>query len=261
MGLFRNACTDGVEGIGEARLMETIIVAAGAFIAAALTVPAGFGLSTMLTPFVLAFMPPHEAIAVVAVVHGAHNAAKCWSMWEWIDFSAFKRYGVWLIFGAIAGAGLQNQVSQDPLLVVVGVFLVILPLLTLSERWTGYRIPEANDRMGGFGSGFMGGLSGHQGALRAMFLTRRLPDKMAYAATASILALCVDLSRVPVYLVFRSDDLMAHVQICSILVISAVLGARMGKKWLESLKSDLIHRGVMAGIMASGFYYIYEGLA
>ena len=120
---------------------------------------------------------------------------------------------------------------------------------------------EANDRMGGFGSGFMGGLSGHQGALRAMFLTRRLPDKMAYAATASILALCVDLSRVPVYLVFRSDDLMAHVQICSILVISAVLGARMGKKWLESLKSDLIHRGVMAGIMASGFYYIYEGLA
>ena len=70
--------------------METIIVAAGAFIAAALTVPAGFGLSTMLTPFVLAFMPPHEAIAVVAVVHGAHNAAKCWSMWEWIDFSAFS---------------------------------------------------------------------------------------------------------------------------------------------------------------------------
>ena len=36
--------------------MEIIIVAAGAFIVAALTVPAGFGLSTMLTPFVLAFM-------------------------------------------------------------------------------------------------------------------------------------------------------------------------------------------------------------
>lgn len=242
-------------------MVEVIIVAAGAFIAAALTVPAGFGLSTMLTPFVLAFMPPHEAIAIVAVVHGAHNAAKCWSMWEWIDFSAFKRYGIWLVFGAMTGAGLQNQVSQGPLLVVVGAFLVILPLLTLSERWTGYRIPEANDRVGGFGSGFMGGLSGHQGALRAMFLTRRLPDKMAYAATASVLALCVDLSRIPVYMVFRSEDLISHAQICFILVISAVLGARMGKKWLESLKSDLIHIGVMVGIMASGFYYIYEGLA
>ena len=96
---------------------------------------------------------------------------------------------------------------------------MILPLFTLSERWTGYRIPEANDRMGGFGSGFMGGLSGHQGALRAMFLTRRLPDKMSYAATASILALCVDLSRIPVYMVFRNEDLMTHVQICFILVL------------------------------------------
>lgn len=236
-------------------------MAMGAFIAAALTVPAGFGLSTMLTPFVLAFMPPHEAIAVVAVVHGAHNAAKCWSMWEWIDFSAFRHYGVWLVFGALAGAALQNQVPQDPLLIVVGIFLVILPLLTISEKWTGYRIPEANDRIGGFGSGFMGGLSGHQGALRAMFLTRRLPNKMAYAATASILALCVDLSRIPVYVLFRSEDLLGHAQICSVLVFSAILGVRMGKKWLESLKSDLIHIGVMTGIIASGFYYIYEGLA
>ena len=63
--------------------MEEILVIAalGAFFAAALTVPAGFGLSTMLTPFALLLMPPHEAVAVVAVVHGAHNAAKCWSMW------------------------------------------------------------------------------------------------------------------------------------------------------------------------------------
>ena len=70
-----------------------IIAALGAFIAAALTVPAGFGLSTILTPFVLLLMSPHEAVAVVAVVHGAHNAAKCWSMWDSVDLSAFRHYG------------------------------------------------------------------------------------------------------------------------------------------------------------------------
>ena len=39
--------------------MEEILVIAalGAFFAAALTVPAGFGLSTMLTPFALLLMP------------------------------------------------------------------------------------------------------------------------------------------------------------------------------------------------------------
>ena len=51
--------------------MEFLALAfVGAFLAAALTVPAGFGLSTMLTPVVLLMMGPHEAVAVVAVVHG-----------------------------------------------------------------------------------------------------------------------------------------------------------------------------------------------
>ena len=235
-----------------------IIAALGAFVAAALTVPAGFGLSTILTPFVLLLMGPHEAVAVVAVVHGAHNAAKCWSMWDSVDLNAFRHYGVWLVVGSILGAILQNQVPQDPLLIIIGIFLIILPILSLSERWTGYTIPEANDRIGGFGSGFLGGLSGHQGALRAMFLTRRIPDKMAYAATASILALCVDLSRIPVYLIFRPDELLAHTQITSVLVISAIIGVRVGKIWLKSLKSSWIQNGVMIAIVASGVFYIWQ---
>ncbi len=209
---------------------ELILVAVGAFLVAALTVPAGFGLSTMLTPMVLLLMGPHEAVAVVAIVHGAHNAGKFAALKEHVDFGAFQKYGIWLVIGAILGALFQNEVPQGPLLAIIGIFLVILPLLTLSEKWTGYTIPEANDRVGGFGSGFMGGLSGHQGALRAMFLTRRLPDKMAYAATASILALCVDLSRIPVYLMFRHEDISQHLLLTFVLTVSALLGVAMGKK-------------------------------
>ena len=240
---------------------ELLLVAIGSFLAAALTVPAGFGLSTILTPLVLLLMGPHEAVAVVAVVHGAHNAGKFAALRESVDFEAFRMYGVWLVLGAILGAALQNEVPQKPLLALIGAFLVSLPLLSMSEEWTGYRIPEANDSLGGFGSGFMGGLTGHQGALRAMFLTRRLPDKMAYAATASVLALCVDLSRVPVYLLFRYDEISQHAALTLVLVISALIGVRVGKTWLERLKSEWIHRGVMGGIVLSGTFYMYEALA
>ena len=239
---------------------ELLLVAIGSFLAAALTVPAGFGLSTILTPLVLLLMGPHEAVAVVAVVHGAHNAGKFAALRESVDFEAFRRYGVWLVLGAILGAALQNEVPQKPLLALIGAFLVSLPLLSMSEEWTGYRIPEANDSLGGFGSGFMGGLTGHQGALRAMFLTRRLPDKMTYAATASVLALCVDLSRVPVYLLFRYDEMSQHAALTLVLVISALIGVRVGKTWLERLKSEWIHRGVMGGIVLSGAFYMYEAL-
>ena len=237
-----------------------LLVAIAAFLAAALTVPAGFGLSTMLTPMALLFMGPHEAVAVVAIVHGVHNMGKFAVLRPDVDFSAFRKYGIWLVFGAIIGALLQNHVPQEPLLAIIGIFLIVLPLLTMSQKWTGYRIPEANDRIGGFGSGFMGGLSGHQGALRAMFLTRRLPDKMAYAATASILALCVDLSRIPVYLFFRFDEISSHLTLTIVLVASALLGVNVGKRWLKSLKSEWIHNGVMIGIVASGAFYLYEAL-
>tara|TARA_B100001250_G_C19776568_1_gene779828 strand:- start:1184 stop:1912 length:729 start_codon:yes stop_codon:yes gene_type:complete len=241
--------------------MEFLALAfVGAFFAAALTVPAGFGLSTILTPMVLLMMGPHEAVAVVAVIHGAHNAGKFVALRNSVDFSAFRRYGVWLVVGAVIGATLQSKVPQDPLLALIGAFLILLPLLTLSESWTGLRIPEANDRIGGFGSGFMGGLSGHQGAIRAMFLTRRLPDKMTYAATASVLALCVDLSRIPVYLFFRPEEIVEHFQITILLVVAALLGVRAGKRWLESMKSEWIHNLVMSGIVGSGVFYIYESL-
>ena len=239
---------------------EILFVSLGAFFAAALTVPAGFGLSTILTPLVLFLLPVHEAVAVVAIVHCAHNAGKYVALRESVDYNAIKRYGIWLIIGSIIGALLQNQVPSKPLLLLVGAFLVILPILTLSERWIGYTIPEANDRVGGFGSGFMGGLSGHQGALRAMFLTRRLPDKMAYAATASVLALCVDLSRIPIYLFFRTEEISNQLTLIFVLVISALVGVRVGKKWLQSLKSSHIHNMVMAGIICSGFFYIIEAL-
>ena len=237
-----------------------MLVALGAFIAAALTVPAGFGLSTVLTPLVLLLVPPHEAIAVVAIVHGAHNAGKLVLLWENVDLEAFKRYGVWLILGSVVGALLQSRVPQRPLLGILGMALIVLPALTLSEKWTGYIMPESNDRAGGFGSGFMGGLSGHQGALRAMFLARRIPNKMSYAATASILALCVDLSRIPVYLFYRSEEVFSHYWLTLVLVISALLGARLGKVWLKDIDSILIRRGVMLGIIFSGFLYVFEAL-
>ena len=112
---------------------EILFVSLGAFFAAALTVPAGFGLSTILTPLVLFLLPVHEAVAVVAIVHCAHNAGKYVALRESVDYNAIKRYGIWLIIGSIIGALLQNQVPSKPLLLLVGAFLVILPILTLSE--------------------------------------------------------------------------------------------------------------------------------
>ena len=228
------------------------------FFAAALTVPAGFGLATMITPIVFLWLEPHEAVAVVGIVHGSHNAWKLKVLRSSVDYSAVRRYGWAMVVGALIGAALNTAVEADPLLLIVGVALVVLPLLSMSERWTNVRLPDAEDRIGGFGSGFFGGLTGHQGALRAMFLQKRLPNKTEYAATAAVLALVVDVTRVPVYVALEGWQILDAGWLIVGLVLAAVLGVHLGKRWLKKWKSDTIRNGILVAIVASGVLYIRE---
>ena len=231
---------------------------AATFFAAALTVPAGFGLATMITPIVFLWLEPHEAVAVVGIVHGSHNAWKLKVLRKSVDYDAVRRYGWAMVVGALIGAALNTAVEADPLLLIVGIALVILPLLSISEKWTDYRLPEAEDRIGGFGSGFFGGLTGHQGALRAMFLQKRLPDKSEYAATAAVLALVVDVTRVPLYVALEGWQILDAGWLILGLVLAAVLGVQLGKRWLKKWKSDTIRNGILVAIVASGVLYIRE---
>ena len=71
--------------------------------------------------------------------------------------------------------------------------LELLPVFTrlaLDRRW----LP-----VGGLVSGFFGGLSGHQGAFRSMFLVKAGLDKEAFVATGVVLAVVVDMARLVVY--------------------------------------------------------------
>tara|TARA_X000001036_G_scaffold46294_1_gene37050 strand:+ start:1153 stop:1902 length:750 start_codon:yes stop_codon:yes gene_type:complete len=230
------------------------------FFAAALTVPAGFGLATMITPVVFLWLEPHEAVAVVAIVHGSHNAWKLKVLRESVDYTAVRRFGWAMVAGALLGAFLNTIVDAEPLLLLVGIALVVLPLLSVTERWTDLRLPEAEDRIGGFGSGFFGGLTGHQGALRAMFLQKRLPDKAEYAATAAVLALVVDVTRIPVYVALGGWQILDAGLLIIGLVFAAILGVQLGKRWLKKWKSNTIRNGILIAIVASGFLYIREAL-
>ena len=242
--------------------MDVLVVVglAGCMLAAALTVPAGFGLATMTTPLFLFWFEPHQAIAGVAIVHGAHNAMKSRILRTHIDADALRRFGWALLLGALVGAVLQTVISSGPLLLLVGVALIVLPALKLSESWTSIRLPETEDRIGGFGSGFMGGLTGHQGALRAMFLRQRLPDKNEYAATAAVLAMVVDFTRIPIYLWHDTSVLFSQPLLLIGFVLSALVGAQIGRIWLEKWKNDSIQKGIMLGLVLSGILYVREAM-
>jgi len=43
-------------------------------------------------------------------------------------------------------------------------------------------------------------------------------------------------------------------------VISALIGAQIGRVWLEKWKSDDIQKGIMVGLVISGIIYVREAL-
>ena len=70
-----------------------------------------------------------------------------------------------------------------------------------------------------------------------MFLQKRLPDKVSYAATASVLALAVDITRIPIYIIFEGSAILDEYVLILALVISAVVGVNLGKVWLTKMET------------------------
>ena len=89
--------------------------------------------------------------------------------------------------------------------------------------------------------------------------SQRLPDKSEHAATAAVLALVVDMTRIPIYLWHDMSVLMGTWLLIG-FVIAALIGAQIGRIWLEKWKSDDIQKGIMVGLVITGVLYVREAI-
>jgi uncharacterized membrane protein YfcA len=103
--------------------------------------------------------------------------------------------------------------------------------------------------LGGLLSGFFGGLSGHQGALRSAFLIRCGLSKVSFIATGVVIAVLVDLTRLGVYF---SGSRLADVREQSWLIIaaclSAIVGATLGNVLIKKVTLTLLQYFVSASV-------------
>jgi uncharacterized protein len=113
-------------------------------------------------------------------------------------------------------------------------------------------------------SGFFGGLSGNQGALRSAFLIKAGLDKEAFIGTGTVSAVIVDMARLLVYglsfytLRFTGVKGIWGLVLAATLVafLGAFIGARLVKKvTLRALQIIVGMMLILVGIgMASGLF-------
>lgn len=252
------------------------IVCLTALIASGLTLFSGFGLGTILMPAFALFFPVEIAIAMTAIVHMANNIFKLFLVGRKTDRHVLMKFAPTAILAAFAGAWLLTLLTDIPVIfsymigerqyqvtavkAVVGLLMIVFAFIELLPRFEKLEFDQKYLPLGGLISGFFGGLSGNQGALRSAFLSKAGLDKEAFIATGVVTAAIVDLTRLSVYLRhFTTVELEANWGLMLAATLTAFAGAFIGSRLMKkiTLRTVQIIVGVM--LIFIGFF-LFMGL-
>ena len=251
--------------------MHYLLICGVAAAASVLTFFTGFGLGTLLLPAFSVFFPVEVAIALTAVVHLLNSVFKVALVGRRADWGVVVRFGLPAIVAAIAGAWLLVWLSDlppiasiviagerralMPVKLAIAVLMVAFASLDFVPRVRKLAIAPRHLPLGGLVTGFFGGLSGHQGALRSAFLIRLGLSKEGFIATGSVIAAAVDVTRLAVYAnSLRALDLRHNASLLAAAVASAFAGAVAGNRLLGRvpLRAIEIAVAVLLVIVAVG---------
>jgi uncharacterized protein len=181
--------------------MSLFIIISVAFASAILTFFCGFGLGTIMLPVFALFFPVEIAVAATAIVHLSNNLFKLLLVGKNIHFKTLMYFGLTAGIASIAGAWLFSKLIENPTQytieafnmtfivespkLVVAILITIFSVLEINKSLNNISLPIKLMPIGGILSGFFGGLSGHQGALRSIFLLKAGLSKEQFVATRS----------------------------------------------------------------------------
>lgn len=232
--------------------MEVLIISVTAFIVAILTFFSGFGLGTILTPVFMIFFPVDLAIGLTGIVHFFNNMYKLFLVGRKADKEVLLRFGIPAVIAAILGSWLLLNITDlqplfayeafgktfevYPIKFIISILLIIFASIDLIPYFNKLQFGKDKLPIGGVLSGFFGGLSGNQGALRSAFLIKAGLSKEAFIATAVVVSTFVDFTRLSVYATrFTKAGLSDNLTLVVCATLSAIAGAYIGNKLLKKV--------------------------
>lgn len=247
--------------------MEFVVIPVVALLASLLTFFSGFGLGTILLPVFALFFPVDIAVALTAIVHLLNNLFELALVGKYINKGVMLRFGLIGVPASLLGAWLLSRLAGLAPLASYGLFslhleitpikLTVAALMFFFALWEvlpalrGIAFGRRYLPVGGALSGFFGGLSGHQGALRSAFLARSGLSTPAFIATNVVVAILVDIPRVSVYLTqFSLIGTGQNIILLAAAVVAAFLGALLGRLWIKKVAMRVVRVLVAALLFA-----------
>lgn len=241
--------------------MEILIISIVAFLVAILTFFSGFGLGTILTPVMMIFFPVEVAIALTGLVHFSNNIFKLILVGKNVNKEVLLRFGIPAVIFAFIGALLLVKIPNFeplysyqflgktfeifPLKLLVALFMMFFAVIDLIPYFNNLQFDKSKLPIGGALSGFFGGLTGAQGALRSAFLIRARLTKEAFIGTTVVISSFVDFTRLSVYATrIMNLNLKENLPLLICATLSAMTGAFIGNKLLKKVTLQFLQYSV-----------------
>lgn len=244
--------------------MEYFIICIVALLGSAVTLFSGFGLGTILVPVFALFFPVDVAIGLTAIVHFLNNLFKLGLLGKFANKSIVLQFGILSIIFAFLGALCLEYITTlkpiatyvlggkeffiTPVKLTIAVIILVFSLIDLLPGLANLTFDKKYLPLGGMLSGFFGGLSGNQGALRSAFLIRAGLTKEAFIATGVVIACLTDISRLSVYF-GRIGKISNNIDywLLVLATLSAFLGAYVGNKLMKKVTVRTVQ--MLVGVM------------
>ena len=253
--------------------MDYFIICIVSLLASGLTLFSGFGLGTILLPVFALFFPVEVAITLTAIVHFLNNLFKLALLGKHADKKVVFAFGIPAIVFAFLGAYTLKKLTNlaplydytlynkqfyiEPLKVVIGLLLIFFALLDIIPKLKNLEFNSKYLPFGGVLSGYFGGLSGHQGALRSAFLIRTNLSKEAFIATGVVIACMIDISRISIYAesIIEQKDLLNYSLVIA-ATIAAFFGAFFGNKLVKKVTIEYLQKLVAFLLIIFSIFFI-----
>lgn len=239
--------------------MEHFVIPVVAFLASLLTFFSGFGLGTLLTPVFALFFPVQLAVGQTSIVHFINNTGKIILVGKHINIKILVRFGIPALLASGVGAWALMYFSELPAIstysvggkihsvtpvnLVIGLLIILFSLLEFMPLFSKEGFHQRYLVAGGLLSGFFGGLSGNQGALRSAFLIKYNLTKEEYVATGTAIAMLIDSIRILFY--FQFMQRLVGLSSSSLIITStlaALTGALTGNYLLKKVTLKFIQQ-------------------
>jgi uncharacterized membrane protein YfcA len=237
-------------------VLFSIILGASAIVAGGIAAVTGFGIGSVLTPALALKTGTKLAVAAIAIPHVVATAQRFWVLRHHVDRRILLGFGIASAVGGLAGALLGARTSSDTLAVVFGALLLLTGLSEFTGWMQRIRWGRRGAWLAGALSGALGGLVGNQGGIRTAAMLGFGVRKESFVATATAIALFVDVARLPVYLATQGREIAAVWPLVLVATVGVVIGTALGTRVLGRVPPQVFRRVVAGLLIALGLYMI-----